>query len=180
MFNFYPLCIFKSLRSPPRPVNSPYPTSPIVKGLPSPAPLVFTPVPSRESRCLNCEAEMMPDHQCEASDSKEIVAEQKFSEFRMRWIKRLDKSTDDLALKAKLLETLEDAYLAPVSALSDRDLNAVKDQFFEVSFLQLNFWMSCKICWAKKLVIIHHLYCQIAAVLCSFSPIWVFSPIFGH
>ena len=74
---------------------------------------------------------MMPDHQCEASDSKEIVAEQKFSEFRMRWIKRLDKSTDDLALKAKLLETLEDAYLAPVSALSDRDLNAVKDQFFE-------------------------------------------------
>ena len=58
-------------------------------------------------------------------------AELKFSEFRMRWIKRLDNSTDDLALKAKLLETLEDAYLAPVSALSDRDLNAVKDQFFQ-------------------------------------------------
>ena len=40
-------------------------------------------------------------------------------------------STDDWALKAKLLETLEDAYLAPVSVLSDGDLNAVKDQFFE-------------------------------------------------
>jgi len=26
---------------------------------------------------------------------------------------------------------LEDAYLAPVSVLSDGDLNAVKDQFFE-------------------------------------------------
>ena len=47
----------------------------------------------------------------------------------MRWIGRLDKFTDDLALKSKLLETLEDAYLAPVSSLSDRDLNAVKDQF---------------------------------------------------
>ena len=54
-----------------------------------------------------------------------------FYEKGTRWIKRLDKSTDDFALKAKLLETLEDAYLAPVSALSDRDLNAVKDQFFE-------------------------------------------------
>ena len=74
---------------------------------------------------------MMPDHQCEASDSEMIVAEQKFSDFRMRWIRRLDKSTDDMVLKTELLETLEDAYLAPVSALSDRDLNAVKDQFFE-------------------------------------------------
>ena len=49
----------------------------------------------------------------------------------MRWIRRLEKRTDDWALKTKLLETLEDAYLAPVSFLSDRDLNAVKDQFFE-------------------------------------------------
>ena len=73
---------------------------------------------------------MTPDHQCEASDSEIMAAEQKFSEFRMRWIVRLDKSTDDWALKTKLLETLEDANLAPVSALSDRDFNAVKDQFF--------------------------------------------------
>ena len=36
-----------------------------------------------------------------------------------------------MALKTKLLETLDAAHLAPVSALSDRDLNAVKDQFFE-------------------------------------------------
>ena len=49
----------------------------------------------------------------------------------MRWIGRLEKRTDDWALKTKLLETLEDAYLAPVSVLFDRDLNAVKDQFFE-------------------------------------------------
>ena len=74
---------------------------------------------------------MTPDHQCEASDFEKIVAEQKFNEFRMRWIGRLDKSTDDWSLKTKLLETLEDAYLAPVSSLSDRDFNAVKDQFFE-------------------------------------------------
>ena len=74
---------------------------------------------------------MTPDHQCEASDSEMVVAEQKFSEFRTRWIGRLGRSTHDWALKTKLLETLEDAYLAPVSALSDRDLNAVKDQFFQ-------------------------------------------------
>ena len=82
----------------------------------TPAPLVFIPVPSQKSRCLNCEAEMTPDHQCEASDFEKIVAEQKFNEFRMRWIGRLDKSTDDWSLKTKLLETLEDAYLAPVSS----------------------------------------------------------------
>ena len=57
------------LRSPPRPVNSPYPISPCLTGLLSPAPLVFTPVPSRKSKCLNCEAEMTADHQCEATDS---------------------------------------------------------------------------------------------------------------
>ena len=77
---------------------------------------------------MNCDARMTPDHQCKC---EEIVAEQKFSEFRMRWIGRLDQSTDDRALKTKLLETLEDAYLAPVSVLSDGDLNAVKNQFFE-------------------------------------------------
>ena len=55
---------------------------------------------------------MTPDHQCEASDSEMVVAEQN-SEFRTRWIGRLDRSTDDWALKTKLLETLEDAYLAP-------------------------------------------------------------------
>ena len=62
------------LRSPSFP-NSPSPISPCTKGLPSPAPLDFTPVlqctvSSKESRCLNCEAEMTPDHQCEATDSE--------------------------------------------------------------------------------------------------------------
>ena len=41
--------------------NSPSPLSPRTKGIPSPAPLVFTPV---KSSCLNCDAEMAPDHQC--------------------------------------------------------------------------------------------------------------------
>ena len=30
-----------------------------------------------------------------------------------------------------MIESLEDAYRTPVSVLSDEDLNAVKDQFFE-------------------------------------------------
>ena len=43
----------------------------------------------------------------------------------------LSRSSVNSALKTELLETLEDAYLAPVNVLSDGDLNAVKDQFFE-------------------------------------------------
>jgi len=61
----------------------------------------------------------------------ESEAEQKFCEFRMRWIGRLDKCTDDWALKTKLLESLEDAYLAPVTVLSNGDFDDVKDKFFQ-------------------------------------------------
>ena len=57
------------LRSPPCPENSPSPISPCVKGFPSPAPLVFTPVLPEKSSCLNCEAESTPEHQCESTDS---------------------------------------------------------------------------------------------------------------
>ena len=58
-------------------------------------------------------------------------AELKFSEFRMRWIARLDNCTDDWALKSKLLESLEGAYLDPVSDISDVDFSEVKDKFFK-------------------------------------------------
>ena len=79
------------------------------------------------------------------------LAEQNLSEFVMRWIKRLEARTDDWSLKTKLHESLEDAYPAPSSVLSDEDSNSVKDKFFEPqslrgSFLQLDFWMSCKDC----------------------------------
>ena len=171
------------LRSSPSPENTPSPISPRAKGLPLLAPLVFTPVPPQQSSCLNCDAQMTVDHQCEAADSdgnledvksehelypggdeskvigivevevdeKESVeiakaveedesveaeqviesAEQKLSEFRMRWIKRLNKCTDDKALKTKLLECLEVAYLAPLTVLSNADFNEVKDMFFQ-------------------------------------------------
>ena len=59
------------LRSPPFPENSPSPISPCTRSLPSPAPLVFTPV---KSSCLNCEAEMAPDHQCEETDRVAVPA----------------------------------------------------------------------------------------------------------
>ena len=135
-----------------------------MKDIPSPVPLVFTqaqdvenesdlekleedldnesvnsPLPEKPTvgSCLNCDAEMTPDHQCETLDSEsnwedvESEAEQKFCEFRMRWIGRLDKCTDDWALKTKLLESLEDAYLAPVTVLSNGDFDDVKDKFFQ-------------------------------------------------
>ena len=56
------------LRSSHSPENSSPRISPCAKGFPLPAPLVFTPVPPKKSSCLNCEAEMKPDHQCEATD----------------------------------------------------------------------------------------------------------------
>ena len=56
------------LRSQPSHENSPSPVSPCLKGLPSPAPLVFTPSKEKSS-CLNCDAEMTPHHQCDAFDS---------------------------------------------------------------------------------------------------------------
>ena len=59
----------ESLRSSPFPNNSPCPISPCAKGFPTPAPLVFAPVPPKKSSCLNCEAVMTPDHQCDATDS---------------------------------------------------------------------------------------------------------------
>ena len=74
--------------------------------------------------CVNCDAEMIPDHQCDSD-------EQRFTKYLMRWSQRLEERTDDSALKSRLLESLEDAYWTPLSVLSDGDLNDVKDQFFE-------------------------------------------------
>ena len=58
----------ETLRSPPCPESSPSPISPCVKGFPSPAPLVFTPVQPERSKCVNCDAEMTPDHQCKCEE----------------------------------------------------------------------------------------------------------------
>ena len=64
--------------------------------------------------------------------SSSLVDEpQHVSEFRMRWSQRLEKRTDDSALKSRLLESLVDAYRTPLSVLPDRDLKAVKDEFLE-------------------------------------------------
>ena len=79
--------------------------------------------------CVNCDAEMTPDHQCDSD-------EQRFTKYLMRWSQRLEERTDDSALKSRLLESLVDAYHTPeltswhtpVNAL---DLKAVKDQFLE-------------------------------------------------
>ena len=61
---------------------SPSPVYPCTKDFPSPAPLVFTPLkalvavnsplPEKPTvgSCLNCDAEMTPDHQCETLDSE--------------------------------------------------------------------------------------------------------------
>ena len=79
--------------------------------------------------CVNCDAEMTPDHQCDSD-------EQRFTKYLMRWSQRLEERTDDSVLKSRLLESLVDAYHTPelhswhtpVNAL---DLKAVKNQFLE-------------------------------------------------
>ena len=52
------------------PESSPTPMSPCTRGIPLPAPLVFTPVPQKKPSCLNCDAEMAPGHQCDATDTE--------------------------------------------------------------------------------------------------------------
>ena len=54
------------LRSPPYLENSPAPFSPCMKDIPSPASLVFTPVPPERLKlnCSNCEEPMSSTHQC--------------------------------------------------------------------------------------------------------------------
>ena len=62
---------------------------------------------------------------------QELNDEQHFSEYRMRWSQRLEKRTDDSALKSRLLESLVDAHRTPVSVLPDRDLINLFDSFEE-------------------------------------------------
>ena len=61
------------LRSPPFPENLPSPISPCMKGFPSPAPLVFTPLNEKKTdlpvvesvtKCSNCDESMSATHQC--------------------------------------------------------------------------------------------------------------------
>ena len=79
--------------------------------------------------CVNCDAEMTPDHQCDSD-------EQRFTKYLMRWSQRLEERTDDSALKSRLLESLVDAYHTPELAswhtpVSAWHLKAVKNQFLE-------------------------------------------------
>ena len=162
------------LRSQPDLQNSKSPH--YVRGVPPPAPLVFTPPKSLTLSCVNCDTEMTPDHQCKLEEPTEGAVEdsaleegaavgksdqedvekphtlsddqhiphemdshwcldQCSEEFRMRWTQRIEKRTDDWALKSRILESLEVAYCTPVCVLSNEDLKAVmgplKDQFVD-------------------------------------------------
>ena len=158
------------LRSQPDLQNSKSPH--YVRGVPPPAPLVFTPPKSLTLSCVNCDTEMTPDHQCKLEEPTEGAVEESAleegaavgksdqedvenphtlsddqhiphemdshwcldqcsEEFRMRWTQRIEKRTDDWALKSRILESLEVAYCTPVCVLSNEDLKAVKDQFLD-------------------------------------------------
>ena len=82
--------------------SSPFPSTPIAKGIPSPVPLVFTPVTPEKSslKCLNCDAKMTLNHQCEALDSdsswEDIDSEQ---ELWLELYPTLDPDSEDWAEK---------------------------------------------------------------------------------
>ena len=93
----------------------------------------------------------MPTNTVEEVSATKIVAfedsdvvcdsteELKALEHLMRWTERLEKSTDDLALKSRLFESLDDAYRTLVSVLSNGDFNYVKDQFVEGALSPVQF-----------------------------------------
>ena len=146
------------LRTQPTLMKSPSPSSP--RSFPPPSPLAFTPTKiqveesapeegavvgksdqedvenSHTLSCVNCDAEMTPDHQCDSD-------EQRFTKYLMRWSQRLEERTDDSALKSRLLEGLVDAVRTPASVLPDRDLwnflQAMKNQFVEGDLTPVQF-----------------------------------------
>ena len=75
--------------------------------------------------------------------SDEVVGKSEESEFLKRWSQRIEKKTDDSALKSRLLEGLVDAYRTPASVLPDRDLrnflSAMKNQFVEGDLTPVQF-----------------------------------------
>ena len=62
------------LRSQPDLQNSKSPH--YVRGVPPPAPLVFTPPKSLTLSCVNCDTEMTPDHQCKLEEPTEGAVEE--------------------------------------------------------------------------------------------------------
>ena len=89
----------------------------------------------------NLELELLVENESdlEKFDESELSDEQHFNAYRTRWIQRLEKRTDDTALKSRLLASLEEAYKTPVSVLSDEDLHSVKDRFLEGVFTPAQF-----------------------------------------
>ena len=136
------------------PENSPAPLSPCSKSIPSPTHLVFTPVPKEDVEVVVNESEHESDSEdaYDESDSEdevsakedEVVGKSVLSEWNLakglnewheaeaeQWSQRLEKRTDDSALKSRLLEVLEEAYRTPASDLPDRDLVNLFEPFEE-------------------------------------------------
>ena len=138
--------------------NSPAPASPCLRDVPSPASLVFTPAQCVDSESgleklegsesnLESDSESGSERDLESDLEKfdeDVVGKSVLSEWNLakglnewheaeaeQWSQRLEKRTDDSALKSRLLEVLEEAYRAPSSVLPDRDLVNLFEPFEE-------------------------------------------------
>ena len=127
--------------------NSPAPASPCLRDVPSPASLVFTPAQGvdgeHESDSEDANDESDSEDEVSAKED-EVVGKSVLSEWNLakglnewheaeaeQWSQRIEKRTDDSALKSRLLEVLEEAYRTPASVLPDRDLINLFEPFEE-------------------------------------------------
>ena len=114
------------LRTQPTPMKSPSLSSP--RGFPPPSPLSFTPTKIQVEQVAEISLESDLESGSESdleSDSEDDVWTDDV------WSERLEKRTDDPALKSRLLESLKEIYETPYSVLPTVVLRPVKDRFLE-------------------------------------------------
>ena len=114
------------LRTQPTPMKSPSLSSP--RGFPPPSPLSFTPTKIQVERVAEISLESDLESGSESdleSDSEDDVWTDDV------WSERLEKRTDDPALKSRLLESLKEIYETPYRVLPTVVLRPVKDRFLE-------------------------------------------------
>ena len=114
------------LRTQPTLMKSPSLSSP--RGFPPPSPLSFTPTKIQVEHVAEISLESDLESGSESdleSDSEDDVWTDDV------WSERLEKRTDDPALKSRLLESLKEIFETPYSVLPTVVLRPVKDRFLE-------------------------------------------------
>ena len=115
------------LRTQPTPMKSPFLSSP--RGFPPPSPLSFTPTKIQVEHV----AEISLESDLESGSESDLDSDSEYDDVWTDdvWSERLEKRTDDPALKSRLLESLKEIYETPYRVLPTVVLRPVKDRFLE-------------------------------------------------